>query len=78
MTCAALYARYSSEGQREASITDQFRNCERRAEQEGWQIVERYEDKGISGKKGENGREGYAAMLKGRGSNTSTSSWWTT
>jgi DNA invertase Pin-like site-specific DNA recombinase len=34
---AALYGRYSSEGQREASIEDQFRNCETRAEKEGWQ-----------------------------------------
>ena len=25
---AALYARYSSENQKELSITDQFRNCE--------------------------------------------------
>jgi DNA invertase Pin-like site-specific DNA recombinase len=61
---ATLYARYSSEGQREASVVDQFRNCETRAEKEGWQIVERYADKGISGTKDETGREGYAAMLK--------------
>lgn len=60
----ALYARYSSEGQREASIDDQFRNCERYAKREGWQIVERYKDKAISGTKDETGRDGYAAMLK--------------
>ena len=60
----ALYARYSSEGQREASIEDQYRNCERYAERQGWQIVERYQDKGISGTKDETGRHGYAAMLK--------------
>ena len=64
MTRVALYARYSSEGQREASIEDQYRNCERFAEREGWQIVERYADKGISGTKDETGRDGYAAMLK--------------
>jgi site-specific DNA recombinase len=61
---AALYGRYSSEGQRDASIEDQFRNCETRAEKEGWQIVARYEDKGVSGTQDEKGRDGYAAMLK--------------
>ena len=39
MTRVALYVRNSSEGQREASIEDQYRNCERRAEQEGWTIT---------------------------------------
>jgi len=66
---AALYGRYSSEGQREASIEDQFRNCERRAEHEGWTITARYHDKGISGSRDEKGRPGYCAMLsaaKGR------------
>jgi len=60
----ALYARYSSEGQREASIVDQFRNAETRAEKEGWPIVARYADQGISGTQDEKGREGYAALLK--------------
>ncbi len=60
----ALYARYSSEGQREASIEDQYRNCERYAERQSWEIVERYHDKGISGTKDETGRSGYGAMLK--------------
>ncbi|MGQ0696197.1 MAG: recombinase family protein [Nitrospiraceae bacterium] len=59
----ALYTRYSSEGQREASIEDQFRNCERYVEREGWQIVEQYEDRGISGTKDETGRDGCKAML---------------
>jgi len=39
MSRVALYARDSSEGQREASIEDQYRNCERHAEQEGWTIM---------------------------------------
>ena len=59
----ALYGRYSSEGQREASIEDQYRNCEARVEKEGWQIVARYADKGISGTQDEQGRKGYAALL---------------
>lgn len=60
----AIYARYSSEGQRESSIDDQFRNCEQYAKRQGWQVEHRYHDKAISGTKDENGREGYAAMLK--------------
>ncbi len=61
---AAIYSRYSSEGQREASIEDQNRNCERYAKREGWTITARYHDKAISGTQDEKGREGYAAMLK--------------
>jgi site-specific DNA recombinase len=64
MTRVALYARYSSEGQREASVEDQYRNCQVRAEKEGWQISSRYQDKRISGTQDARGREGYAAMLK--------------
>ena len=45
----AIYARYSSDNQREASIADQLRICRLRAEQEGWQIVEEYTDHAISG-----------------------------
>ena len=39
MTRVALYARYSSDNQREASIQDQFRVCRDHAEREGWRIV---------------------------------------
>ena len=39
MTRAALYARYSSDNQREASIEDQFRLCREHAARERWQIV---------------------------------------
>ena len=35
----AIYARYSSDNQREASIADQFRMCRLRAEKEGWTVV---------------------------------------
>ena len=59
---AALYARYSSENQKESSIIDQFRNCEQRATREGWTIVERYKDEAISGSITE--RPGYQQMLK--------------
>jgi len=40
----ALYARYSSDNQRDASIVDQLRICRLHAEKQGWQIVEEYTD----------------------------------
>ena len=49
MTSVAIYARYSSELQREASIEDQIRLCKERAEREGWQVFDCYKDRGISG-----------------------------
>ena len=45
----ALYARYSSDSQRDASITDQLRICRAHAEQNGWRIVEEYTDHAVSG-----------------------------
>ncbi|MEF2074926.1 recombinase family protein, partial [Consotaella aegiceratis] len=45
----ALYARYSSENQRDASIEDQLRQCRERAVREGWTVVETYADRAISG-----------------------------
>jgi site-specific DNA recombinase len=49
MTRVALYARYSSDNQRDASIEDQLRQCRERAGREGWTIVESYSDRAISG-----------------------------
>ena len=49
MTRIAIYARYSSDLQSEASIEDQIRMCEERARREGWKIVNRYTDHGLSG-----------------------------
>ncbi len=65
MTRVAVYARYSSDGQRETSVEDQFRICAQYATREGWQIVKKFEDKAISGMKGESDRDGFAALLKG-------------
>ncbi|MFT8775156.1 MAG: recombinase family protein [Gluconacetobacter liquefaciens] len=45
----ALYARYSSENQRDASIEDQLRLCRLHAEKQGWTIVDSYTDRAISG-----------------------------
>ena len=45
----AIYARYSSENQREASIEDQFRICREFARKQGWIIAGEYSDHAISG-----------------------------
>ncbi|MDI5927755.1 recombinase family protein [Rhizobium leguminosarum] len=45
----ALYARYSSDNQRDASIEDQLRVCRARADREGWTVVDSYSDRAISG-----------------------------
>jgi hypothetical protein len=57
-----MYARYSSEHQKESSIEDQFRNCEQYAARQGWTVTHRYEDKAISGSTAE--RPGYQRMLR--------------
>jgi len=46
---AAIYARYSSENQRDASIEDQIEVCRRFVERQGWTLVRGYEDRSISG-----------------------------
>ena len=48
MSAAVIYARYSSDLQREASIEDQNRICRERAAKEGWSIYKEYSDSGIS------------------------------
>lgn len=58
---AAIYARYSSDHQRDASIKDQVRVCSRRIEQEGWHLIETYSDHAISG--ASTLRPGYQQML---------------
>ena len=45
----AIYARYSSDNQRDASIEDQIRLCRLHAEKQGWHVVEQYTDHAISG-----------------------------
>ena len=49
MRRAAVYARFSSEGQREASIEDQVRTCIKLIEDRGWQVVGVYSDRAFSG-----------------------------
>lgn len=61
MIRAALYARYSTDMQREASTEDQARNCRRIAEREGWQLGQTYQDQAVSGSRTD--RAGYQSML---------------
>ena len=56
---AAMYARYSSDLQSDASISDQFRACEFLARD--FDVVARFEDRAISG--GTSARAGYQALL---------------
>jgi site-specific DNA recombinase len=46
---AAIYARYSSDNQRDASIADQLRVCREFAARHGWTIVQEFTDHAISG-----------------------------
>ncbi|HVI87961.1 MAG TPA: recombinase family protein [Dongiaceae bacterium] len=45
----ALYARYSSDNQRDASIEDQLRLCRLYAERQGWTVADSYVDRAVSG-----------------------------
>ncbi|MBA4130093.1 MAG: resolvase [Hyphomicrobium sp.] len=49
MIRAAIYARYSSDLQRDASIEDQIRTCAERAKAHGWHVVQTYTDHALSG-----------------------------
>ena len=51
---AVIYARYSSDNQREESIEGQLRECGAFAERKGYTIVKTYADRAISGKKADN------------------------
>lgn len=46
---AAIYARYSSDSQRDASIEDQVRLCRELILQRGWSVAEVYADHALSG-----------------------------
>jgi site-specific DNA recombinase len=49
MTRVALYARYSSDAQRDASVDDQLRLCRSYAERQGWTVAVCYTDRAMSG-----------------------------
>ena len=60
---AVIYARYSSENQREASIEDQLRLCKERIASERWDLVQVFQDRAMSGSSSL--RPGYQALLAG-------------
>ena len=57
----AIYARYSSDLQSDASIEDQVEVCRRYAKQRGWTVIDTYEDRAISGASTD--RPGFQAMM---------------
>src|SRR5215475_12518567 len=58
---AAIYVRVSTDKQR---VENQLRELRQIAERRGWQVVEEYQDAGISGAKGRDQRPGLDRMLK--------------
>ena len=57
----AIYARYSSDLQSDASIEDQIEVCRRYVTQHGWEIAGTYEDRAISG--ASTARPGFQGMM---------------
>ncbi len=58
----AIYARYSSENQRDASIADQFRVCREFAQRQGWHVAVEFSDHAVSG--ATIMRPGFQAMMR--------------
>ncbi|CUH36607.1 hypothetical protein JSE7799_01221 [Jannaschia seosinensis] len=58
----AIYARFSTDMQNPNSTRDQIRNCRELADAKGWQVVQTFEDSGISGSK--RNRPAYKKMLQ--------------
>jgi DNA invertase Pin-like site-specific DNA recombinase len=65
-----IYARYSSDNQRDESIEDQIRLCRRRIDEEGWSLIATYTDRGISG--ATKLRPGYQSLLRDARSSTAS------
>lgn len=62
-TRAALYARYSSDRQRETSIADQLRGCRELAVREAWPVVAEHKDEAVSASTPVALRQGGKALL---------------
>src|SRR5262245_22370421 len=58
---AVIYARYSSDNQRESSIEDQIEICRRYIDRHGWTLVRTYQDRALSGASDQ--RPAYQQML---------------
>ncbi|OSP52462.1 recombinase family protein [Pseudoruegeria sp. SK021] len=65
---AAIYARFSSDLQSDASIDDQIRLCTEYAARQGFEVVATYSDRGISG--ASLMRSGIQNLLRDAGTNT--------
>ena len=61
MTPAVIYARYSSDNQREESIAGQLRECHAYADRNGYLVVNEYTDSALSGKTDK--RPGFQKMI---------------
>src|SRR5258706_3546859 len=59
---AVIYARYSTDLQREASIEDQARDCRQRIDRDGWVLTATYTDAAMSG--ASHLRPGYQKLLE--------------
>jgi DNA invertase Pin-like site-specific DNA recombinase len=59
---SVIYARYSSDNQREASIDDQVRVCREHIERQGWNYLHAYTDRALSGASAL--RPGYQKLLE--------------
>ena len=68
---AAIYARYSSDLQRDASIEDQVRLCKARIKEQGWTLSATYTDRAQSG--ASRLRSGYQKLLEDARKDSSTS-----
>src|SRR5262252_1930973 len=60
---AAIYARFSSDLQKDRSIDDQVALCREHAKRQGWQIVAVYADRAVSGTS-TYGRNEYTRMCR--------------
>ncbi|WP_436150212.1 recombinase family protein [Bosea sp. LjRoot90] len=58
---AAIYARYSSDQQRDESVEDQIAICQSLIDREGWAFAESYTDRAMSGSS--HLRPGYQQLL---------------
>ncbi|WP_237478407.1 recombinase family protein [Lichenibacterium dinghuense] len=70
---AAIYARFSSDRQRDASIEDQVRICEDLIRRQGWQVDPTFFDRAQSGSIAS--RSGYRALRDAVPSSSSRWSW---
>jgi len=63
MNSCVIYARYSSDSQREESVEGQIRECSEYAQKKGYTVINTYIDRAISGKSAEN-RPAFQQMIE--------------